>query len=84
MIALLTIILFPPVLLFWFLIHPFVRLWPLAGLVVTYTVTLALPVATGATTYLFRDRVLAVVKLLLLAGLGWGTFKAAKRMRPTT
>jgi len=31
-IALLTIILFPPVLLFWFLIHPFVRLWPLAGL----------------------------------------------------
>ena len=59
-IALLTIISFPPVLVFWFLIHPFVILWRRAGLVVTYTVTLALLAAIGATTYLLRDRLLAV------------------------
>ena len=59
-IALLTIISFPPLLLFWFLIHPFVGLWRRAGLVVTYTVTLALLAAIDTATYLLRDRVLAV------------------------
>ena len=59
-IALVTIVSFPPVLLFWFLIHPFVNLWRRAGLVVTYTVTLTVVVASGTTTYLLRDRVLAV------------------------
>ena len=59
-IALLTIISFPPVLVFWFLIHPFVSLWRRAGLVVTYAVTLALLAAIGTTTYLLRDRLLAV------------------------
>ena len=59
-IALLTIISFPPVLVFWFLIHPSVSLWRRAGLVVTYAVTLALLAAIGTTTYLLRDRLLAV------------------------
>ena len=57
--AVLTIVAFPPALLFWFIIHPFVGLWRRAGLVVTYTVTLGILTAVGATIYFSRDHLLA-------------------------
>ena len=59
-VAVLTIVSFPPALVFWFLIHPFVGFWRRAGLTVTYTATLAILTAVGAAAYLVRDRLLAV------------------------
>ena len=58
-VALLTIIAYPPVMIFWFLVHPFVRAWRRLGMAVTYTTNLAVIAAVGGLIYAFRGALLA-------------------------
>ena len=57
--ALLTVIVYPPVLIFWFLVHPFVWFWRRRGLVVTYAATCLVMAGLGWFVYRLRGDILA-------------------------
>lgn len=59
-VALFAIIVYPPAVIFWILIHPFVRYWRTIGATRTYGVTLTLLAVIGGAVYLGRHRILAV------------------------
>jgi protein-S-isoprenylcysteine O-methyltransferase Ste14 len=59
-IALLIVVLFPPGILFWFIIHPFARRWRKLGPVSTYSVVVLFLVSLGSLIYLVREPVLRV------------------------
>ena len=59
-VALLAIIAYPPVIIFWFLVHPFVRFWRRQGLAATYVATFTVMAAVGWAFYANRARILAV------------------------
>jgi protein-S-isoprenylcysteine O-methyltransferase Ste14 len=58
--AVVVLISFPPLLAFWFLIHPFVRTWRRVGPRVTYAVALGLMVLIGIGLFALRGPLLAV------------------------
>ena len=59
-VALLAIVVYPSMLVFWFLVHPFVRYWRKVGPALTYTVTLTTLTVIGAGMYSFRNAILAI------------------------
>lgn len=61
------LIMLPPALVWWFLIHPFVGFWRRVGVKQTFTVATAAMVVTAVPLYVHRDR-------LLMSDLGtnWG------------
>ena len=59
-IALLTVVLFLPVLSVWFIIHPFIRTWRLLGTAKTYLIVLAIVLAMMTALFLVREPVLAL------------------------
>lgn len=76
--ALLTVVTWPPALVFWFVIHPFIAFWRKLGARLTYTIVLSLMLVSAAGLFLIRDALLAVhygtnVFLLALAAVLYGT-----------
>lgn len=65
-VALLSIVVFPPAMLLWFIVHPFTRTWRKLGPVRTYLVVLAILVLIAAGIYLLRKPLLRVH-----FGVGW-------------
>ena len=57
--AILTIIGYPPVLVFWLLVHPLIGFWRTVGPGLTYTATLAVMAGVGVALYAFRGAILA-------------------------
>ena len=57
--ALLTVIGYPPVLVFWLLVHPLVGFWRTVGPGLTYAATLAVMAGVGVALYAFRGTILA-------------------------
>ena len=57
--ALLTIIGYPPVLVFWLLVHPLIGFWRTVGPGLTYMATLAVMAGVGVALYAFRGTILA-------------------------
>ena len=58
--ALVAVVGFPPVLLYWFLIHPFVRFWRRLGVRTTYACVVAVLVVCAAGLFLIRKPLLSV------------------------
>ncbi len=56
--ALMFVIAIPPGLVFWFLIHPFIRLWRRIGAASTYMITFGIMVLVGIGMYRIREIVL--------------------------
>ena len=56
----LNLIVLPPGLLFWFVIHPWARWWRTLGLMRTYLVVFSVAVAFGALFFRFREQLLGV------------------------
>jgi hypothetical protein len=54
----LTAIMLPPGLLFWFVIHPWARWWRRLGPIRTYLIVLPVVVAFGALLFRVRERLL--------------------------
>lgn len=59
-VALLAIIAYPPVIIFWVMVHPFVWFWRQRGLAATYTTTAVVMAAIGWVVYSLRGRILAI------------------------
>jgi protein-S-isoprenylcysteine O-methyltransferase Ste14 len=51
---------FPPAIIYWFILHPFVGFWRSVGRTATYIVLAIVFVAVGVSVYLVRDPLLAV------------------------
>jgi protein-S-isoprenylcysteine O-methyltransferase Ste14 len=58
--GILNLIVLPPGLLFWFLIHPWARRWRRLGLIRTYLIVVPVSVAFGALLFRFSDLLLGV------------------------
>ena len=58
--ALIVVVTWPPALIFWLLIHPFVRYWRKVGTKLTYSVVISVMVVVAAGLFLIRDFLLAV------------------------
>ena len=92
--ALLLVILLPPVLFFWLLIHPFVRFWRRLGLGWTYGIVCSFMALSGVGLFRIRHALLAVefgtsysliaLGLLLLGVSIWLTFQILRPMRILT
>jgi len=59
-VALISIVLFPPAMLLWFIIHPFTRTWRKLGLATTYLVAIAILVSVMVGIYLAREPLLRI------------------------
>ena len=59
-VALLLIVLYPPVLSYWLLIHPLVRVWRRVGLALTYAVVSPVMAGIGAGMFSFRQELLSL------------------------
>ena len=57
--AVLTVIGYPPVLVFWLLVHPLIGFWRTVGPGLTYMATLAVLAGVGVALYAFRGAILA-------------------------
>lgn len=57
-VALLALVVYPPVVLFWFVVHPLTGFWRQRGPAVTYTVTLSFMAVIAAFLYQFRELIL--------------------------
>ena len=79
--AILNLIVIPSGVLFWFLIHPWARLWRRLGLIRTYLIVVTVSVALGALLFRFRgallgkdlgtNRSLVAIALLLYGVMTW-------------
>lgn len=78
--AVLGVVCYPPALCFWFLVHPFIRMWRRLGLVTTYAsvlvalAALSIPVVRNRQWMLGRD--LGTHWWLMAIGAGWMTWLA--------
>lgn len=89
-IALLLIVAVPAAIVFWVLIHPFVRFWRRLGVATTYTAVCTVVAVVMATVVAVRDRLLAVdfgmsvplgvVGLVCLALAGWLLVKLRQKL----
>jgi protein-S-isoprenylcysteine O-methyltransferase Ste14 len=59
-VALFAIIVYPPVVIFWLIVHPLVRYWRAVGPTLTYAVTLAVLAVIGGVLFIGRHWILAV------------------------
>lgn len=59
-VALITIVTVPSAILFWLVVHPFVRLWRRLGPPLSYTLLVVLTVGVAAVVYLLREPILSV------------------------
>lgn len=59
-VAVLCLVGFPPAIVYWFILHPFVDVWRGLGRTVTYIVLAIVFVAVGVAVYLVRDPLLGV------------------------
>jgi protein-S-isoprenylcysteine O-methyltransferase Ste14 len=87
-IALLTVVLFPPGILFWFIIHPLAHWWRRLGPVFTYSVVILFMTSMAVLIYLAREPLLRVrfgvsVPLAAVAAILFaaGIYVGVKRMR---
>lgn len=81
----LNLIVLPPGLLFWFIIHPWARRWRTLGPIRTYLIVVPVPVAFGALLFRFREpllganlgtnRSLAAIALVLYGVTTWLEFQ---------
>lgn len=73
--ALFALVFYPPALGFWFLVHPFIRMWRRAGLVTTYGVVTCALIALAVAVFLNRGSLLGrdfgTNWWLIAAGSGW-------------
>jgi protein-S-isoprenylcysteine O-methyltransferase Ste14 len=86
--AILNLIVIPSGMLFWFLIHPWARLWRRQGLIRTYLIVVPVSVAFGALLFRFRGPLLGTdlgtvwslvaVALLLYGVMTWLEFQYRK------
>lgn len=58
-IALVTLVTVPPMLFYWFLIHPFIRLWRKLPLWLTYSIVIPIALSLGLLCYLLREPLLS-------------------------
>src|SRR5262245_57641014 len=80
-----SLIVLPPGLLFWLVIHPWARWWRRLGLILTYLVVVPMSVAFGALLFRFREPLLGTnlgtnwslvaVALVLYGGVTWLEFQ---------
>ena len=59
-VALITIVTVPSAILFWLVVHPYVRLWRRLGPPLSYTLLVVLTVGVAAVVYLLREPILSV------------------------
>jgi len=59
-VAVITIVTVPSAILFWLVVHPYVRLWRRLGPPLSYTVLVVLTVGVAAGVYLLREPILSV------------------------
>ncbi|MFQ5928018.1 MAG: methyltransferase family protein, partial [Terriglobia bacterium] len=76
--ALVIVTTWPPALIFWFVIHPFIAFWRKLGATLTYTILISFMLVSAAGLFLIRDALLAVhyptnYFLLALAVVLYGT-----------
>ena len=81
--ALFIVVTWPPALLFWFVIHPFVDFWRRVGPIVTYAILFLVMAVIAAALFRIRDVLLAVeygtrysliVAAVILNGVCWAVF----------
>jgi protein-S-isoprenylcysteine O-methyltransferase Ste14 len=80
-----SLIVLPPALLFWLVIHPWARWWRRLGLIRTYFIVVSVSVAFGALLFRFREPLLGTnlgtnwtlvaVALVLYGGVTWLEFQ---------
>ena len=80
-----SLIVLPPALLFWLVIHPWARWWRRLGLIRTYLIVVPVSVAFGALLFRFREPLLGTnlgtnwslvaVALVLYGGVTWLEFQ---------
>ena len=92
--AILNLIVIPSGMLFWFLIHPWARLWRRLGVIPTYLIVVPMSVAFGALLFRFRGPLLGkdlgtnwslvAIALLLYGVMTWLDFQYRKHLSTRT